>query len=221
MSSRLAFFAVQSRVFKYSYSSRSVKRNSHEHETLFPPRDDQCLAARLRLLSFRLVARAEDWPMWGRTPQRNMVSPERIRRPTGTSRPARTSSGAQRSGSKSYGNPIVANGIVSVGTNNEGHRDPNITADGGVLMAFDANTGKFLWQRYHAKLPTGRVNDWPRRRACAPPPTPSRAGSGTAPIAAKSSAWISAPARQTPGQPPKEIWTRRHDRASSASSRTT
>ena len=41
-----------------------------------------------------------------------------------------------------------------------------MTADGGVLMAFDANNGKFLWQRYHAKLPTGRVNDWPGEGLC-------------------------------------------------------
>jgi outer membrane protein assembly factor BamB len=30
-----------------------------------------------------------------------------------------------------------------------------------VLMAFDANTGAFLWQAVHDKLQSGRVNDWP------------------------------------------------------------
>jgi len=58
-----------------------------------------------------------------------------------------------KTGSLTYGNPVVANGILTVGTNNEGARDPSITADGGVEMAFDPNTGKFLWQKYYAKLP--------------------------------------------------------------------
>src|SRR5206468_1184631 len=46
-------------------------------------------------------------------------------------------------------------------------RDPAVTADGGVLMAFSEADGKFRWQRYHAKLPTGRVNDWPGEGLCA------------------------------------------------------
>jgi outer membrane protein assembly factor BamB len=31
-------------------------------------------------------------------------------------------------------------------------------ADRGVIMAFDAATGKFLWQRVHDKLPSGIVS---------------------------------------------------------------
>lgn len=38
--------------------------------------------------------------------------------------------------------------------------------DGGVLAAFDEKTGKFLWQKYFAKLPSGRVNDWPEEGLC-------------------------------------------------------
>ncbi len=113
-----------------------------------------------------LPASAADWPMWGRTPLRNMVTPE-----TGCPMDWDVATGknvlwSQPLGSKSYGNPTIADGIVYVGTNNEGKRDPNITADGGVFMAFDEKTGKFLWQRYSAKLPTGRVNDWPGEGLC-------------------------------------------------------
>ena len=39
-------------------------------------------------------------------------------------------------GSQSYGNPVVAGGMVFVGTNNEGLRDPKQAGDRGVLMAF-------------------------------------------------------------------------------------
>ena len=83
----------------------------------------------------------------------------------GRARPARTSSGAQPLGSKSYGNPVIADGLVYVGTNNEGKRDPDITADGGVLMAFDEKTGKFLWQRVQRQAPHRPRQRLARRRA--------------------------------------------------------
>lgn len=118
-------------------------------------------------------ARAEDWPMWGRTPDRNMIAKESDP-PTDWHVPDAEDPNAKGKnilwtaalGSKSYGNPVVAGGVVYIGTNNEAKRNPAITADGGVLMAFDATTGKFLWQRYSAKLPTGRVNDWPGEGLC-------------------------------------------------------
>jgi outer membrane protein assembly factor BamB len=74
-------------------------------------------------------------------------------------------------GSRCYAQPIVAGGRVYVGTNNERPRNPRDArkdADGqvepvdkGVLMCFDADTGRFLWQAVHDKLETGMVNDWP------------------------------------------------------------
>ena len=74
-------------------------------------------------------------------------------------------------GSQSYGNPVIANGKVYVGTNN-GHgwlkRYP-ANVDLGCLIAFDENTGKFLWQHSSEKLPTGRVHDWPLQGICCSP----------------------------------------------------
>jgi outer membrane protein assembly factor BamB len=74
-------------------------------------------------------------------------------------------------GSQSYGNPIVANGKIFVGTNN-GHgwlkRYP-ASVDLGCLLAFDQKTGKFLWQHSSEKLPTGRVHDWPLQGICCSP----------------------------------------------------
>jgi outer membrane protein assembly factor BamB len=64
-------------------------------------------------------------------------------------------------GSQSYGNPVVAGGMVFVGTNNELVRDPKQPGDRGVLMAFRESNGEFLWQQAHAKLESGRANDWP------------------------------------------------------------
>ena len=110
--------------------------------------------------------------MWGHTPGRNMAGP-------GTDPPVRWDVGTKTNilwtaklGSKAYGEPVVADGIVYVGTNNEAaydrrHTNPDGSAvDGGVLAAFDAGTGAFLWQRYTPKLPSGRVNDWPGEGQC-------------------------------------------------------
>ena len=74
-------------------------------------------------------------------------------------------------GSQSYGNPVVANGQVYVGSNNGAgyvKRYP-ATVDLGVLLSFDEKDGKFLWQHSNEKLPTGRVHDWPLQGVCAAP----------------------------------------------------
>ena len=63
-------------------------------------------------------------------------------------------------GSQSYGNPVVANGKVFVGTNNEMPRDPKHQGDRSILMCFDEKTGEFLWQLVVPKLASGKVNDW-------------------------------------------------------------
>ncbi|MDB5333192.1 MAG: Pyrrolo-quinoline quinone [Phycisphaerales bacterium] len=108
-----------------------------------------------------------EWPMWGLTPHRNLVSPEKNPPTDWDVDTGKNILWSQAVGSKSYGNPVVAQGMVFIGTNNEGHRDPGNTADGGILMAFDSANGKYLWQKYYAKLPTGRVNDWPGEGLCA------------------------------------------------------
>ncbi|MGD9722039.1 MAG: PQQ-binding-like beta-propeller repeat protein [Pirellulales bacterium] len=76
-----------------------------------------------------------------------------------------------RLGSQSYGNPVVANGQVYVGTNNGAgflKRYP-AAVDLGVLACYSERDGKFLWQHSNEKLPTGRVHDWPLQGVCAAP----------------------------------------------------
>ncbi len=74
-------------------------------------------------------------------------------------------------GSQSYGNPVVANGKVYVGSNNGAGYQKRYPAaiDLGVLLCFDEKDGKFLWQHSNEKLPTGRVHDWPLQGVCAAP----------------------------------------------------
>jgi outer membrane protein assembly factor BamB len=110
--------------------------------------------------------KAEDWTMWGRTPERNWITPEKGIPTEWDVETGKNIKWVAQLGSKSYGNPIISNGVVYVGTNNEAHRDPAFKPDAGVLMAFSEKDGKFLWQRLSAKLPTGRVNDWPGEGVC-------------------------------------------------------
>jgi outer membrane protein assembly factor BamB len=102
-----------------------------------------------------------NWPMWGGTPDRNLVSKM-------TGLPTEWDVTTKKNvkwvadlGSQSYGNPVVADGMVFVGTNNELLRDPKQGGDRGVLMAFRESDGEFLWQHTHVKLESGRANDWP------------------------------------------------------------
>ena len=101
------------------------------------------------------------WPMWGGTPDRNMVSNAKGLASDWDVKTRKNIKWVADLGSQSYGNPVVANGMVFVGTNNELLRDPKQGGDRGVLMAFRESTGEFLWQQTHAKLESGRANDWP------------------------------------------------------------
>ncbi len=116
----------------------------------------------------KMKVKPKDWPQWGGTNHRNNT-------PDGQNIPDLwdMESGenilwAAPLGSQTYGNPVVANGKVYVGTNNGfGYlkRYPAGT-DLGCLLCFDEATGKFLWQASSPKLPAGRVNDWPLQGIC-------------------------------------------------------
>ncbi len=124
-----------------------------------------------------------DWGQWGGSSARNNT-------PNGKNIPTEWSIGsfdtktgewnkaeaknvkwAAALGSQSYGNPVIANGQVYVGSNNgAGHlkRYP-ASIDLGVMLCFSEADGKFLWQHSNEKLPTGRVHDWPLQGVCAAP----------------------------------------------------
>ncbi len=110
-----------------------------------------------------------DWPMWGGTPDRNMVSEMKGLPTTWDVKTKTKIKWAAELGSQTYGNPVVAGGMVFVGTNNEGPRDPNVKGDKGVLMAFRESDGQFMWQAVHDKLAAGRANDWPFQGVCSSP----------------------------------------------------
>ena len=81
------------------------------------------LAAFLTIGGFT-ATRAADWPMWGRTPNRNMATPEKGVPTDWDVDTGKNIKWVATLGSQSYGNPCVSGGLVSIGTNNEGDKDP-------------------------------------------------------------------------------------------------
>jgi len=58
-------------------------------------------------------------------------------------------------GSETFGHPVVAGDTVYLGTNNARPRDPAYQDESGVLMAFRATDGKFLWQDVTPRVERG------------------------------------------------------------------
>ncbi|HSC28903.1 MAG TPA: PQQ-binding-like beta-propeller repeat protein [Vicinamibacterales bacterium] len=110
-----------------------------------------------------------EWPMWGGTPDRNMVSSMKGLPTSWDIKTKKNIKWVAELGSQTYGNPVVANGVVLVGTNNEAPKDPAVKGDKGVVMAFRESDGEFLWQSVHDKLAAGRANDWPFQGICSSP----------------------------------------------------
>jgi outer membrane protein assembly factor BamB len=97
-------------------------------------------------------APVNDWPMFGGTPQRNMVSltahniPDEWSVEKGKFQNIKWSADL---GNKSYGGPVVADGKVFFGTNNAYPRDKAVKGYKAILMCFNEADGKFLWQSVH------------------------------------------------------------------------
>lgn len=133
------------------------------------------------LLALTSTIHAKDWPMWGGTTSRNMVAestgipteinPGEINSVNETIdlSAAKNILWTAKLGSQTYGNPVVANGKILVGTNNESPRDAKQVGDRGNLFCFDEKTGEFLWQLIIPKLGAGKVSDWEFVGLCSSP----------------------------------------------------
>lgn len=103
---------------------------------------------------------AEDWPMFGRSATRNPVSPEkhpplwwRVADEDGR-QPPRNIKWQAKLGMHTKGDPVVAGGLVWVGTNNQHPRDPKVAERLPALKCFREKDGAFLYQ-YLTTLPPG------------------------------------------------------------------
>jgi len=127
------------------------------------------LCASLGLTLAGVVLSAQDWPMWGGTPQRNMVSSAKNLPASWDVQAGTNIKWKAELGTTSYGNPVVADGKVFVGTNNGTPRSADVKGDKGILMAFRESDGTFLWQAVTDKLESGKENDWPDQGICSSP----------------------------------------------------
>jgi outer membrane protein assembly factor BamB len=119
------------------------------------------------LLAAAMPLFPQDWPMWGGTIHRNMVSAVLNLPSSWDADSGKNIRWKAELGSTSYGNPVVAGGRIFAGTNNDAPRNPGITGDKGVLMCFRESDGKFLWQAVSDKLEQSL--DWPEQGVCSSP----------------------------------------------------
>jgi len=110
----------------------------------------------------------DDQPQWGQRHSRNMVSSERGL--PGGFDPATGWNIAWTAvlGSECYCTPVVAEGKVLIGTNNNHPRDPRHEGDRGVMMCFDEKDGRLSWQLVVPKLEGDIYLDWPNAGICSP-----------------------------------------------------
>ena len=112
---------------------------------------------------------AEDRPQWGEHHVRNMVSPE-----TGLPSEFNPDTGQNIKwsadlGGNSYASPVIANGKVFIGANNDGARDPRNTADCGVLLCLNESDGTLAWQLAVPRIGGDDYLDWPKIGMCSSP----------------------------------------------------
>ena len=111
---------------------------------------------------------AADQPQWGQYHSRNMVSDE-----TGLPESCDPATGKNIKwsipiGTQSYATPVVSQGRVIIGTNNDEPRDPKQTEDGGVVLCVDEKDGHFCWQFVSPRLGNDRYLDQPHIGLCSP-----------------------------------------------------
>jgi outer membrane protein assembly factor BamB len=112
-----------------------------------------------------LVCFAADWPQWGGRDGRNMAASERNlpssfipgdKRSDGQGIEIRTTHNvkwAARLGSETYSTPVIASGMVFIGTNDFHLADPRYKpTEGGLLLCLDEATGNERWRLVVPKL---------------------------------------------------------------------
>jgi outer membrane protein assembly factor BamB len=114
------------------------------------------------------MVHAGDQPHWGDYPGRNMVSTEKGLPADFDPATGRNVKWSVTLGSETHSTPVVGQGRVLVGTNNEHPRDERQQGDRGVLMCFDEEDGRFYWQLVVPKYSSDPYQDWPRSGICSP-----------------------------------------------------
>ena len=126
------------------------------------------LSSGLILGPLPLPVHAADQPQWGQAWSRNMVSAEQGLPESFDLQSGRNIQWSAELGTESHSSPVVAGGRVYIGTNNGHPRDPAQHGDRGVLMCFEEETGRFLWQMLFPKRDEDIYFDWPNSGISSP-----------------------------------------------------
>jgi outer membrane protein assembly factor BamB len=108
------------------------------------------------------IAVAADQPQFGAAWSRNMVSDERRLPETFDAQSNHNIKWVAKLGTQTHSTPVIANGRVYIGTNNDEPRDPKHEGDRGVFMCFDEKNGQLLWQLVVPKRHEDAYMDWPK-----------------------------------------------------------
>jgi outer membrane protein assembly factor BamB len=113
------------------------------------------------LAFFLLDLQAGDQPQWGHAWTRNFVYAEHGLPATFDPKTGQNFKWIAHVGTETHSTPVIAGGRIYVGTNNGEPRDPKHQGDRGVLMCFNEDDGKFLWQLVVPKRDEDPYFDWP------------------------------------------------------------
>jgi len=111
---------------------------------------------------------AGDQPQWGQAWSRNMVSAELGLPESFDAQSGRNIKWSAALGTEAHSSPVIASGRIFIGTNNGNPRDPKHQGDRGVLMCFDEESGKLLWQLVVPKRDEDIYFDWPQSGISSP-----------------------------------------------------
>ena len=114
----------------------------------------KCLVVAIAALGASLAC-AEDWPMLGGRPDRNMVASEKAL-PTEWDAAGKNVKWSADLGKVTFGAPVISGGRVFIGTDND---DPTTKERRGVLKCFSEADGRLLWRAVHDKLPNAGEDD--------------------------------------------------------------
>ena len=112
---------------------------------------------------------AGDQPQFGHAWTRNMVSSEKGLPDNFDPTSGQNIRWIAKLGTESHATPVVANGRVYIGTNNNEPRDPKHQGDRGVLLCLDESDGHLLWQLVVPKRDEDIYMDWPKTGIASPP----------------------------------------------------
>ena len=115
------------------------------------------------------AAQADDQPQWGQAWTRNMVSTETGLVDDFDPETGRNVKWEVSLGSETWATPVIAQGRIFLGTNNDPPPDPRHKGDRALLLCLDEKDGSLLWQCVVPKLGPDPFLDWPKAGFCSPP----------------------------------------------------